>query len=60
MSASERSRLIYKLADLMEDHKEALAQLDTLDNGKPIGETTNADVLLQSITSVITLDGPLK
>ncbi|MEY9867618.1 aldehyde dehydrogenase (NAD+) [Peribacillus sp. B2I2] len=46
MSASERSRLIYKLADLMEDHKEALAQLDTLDNGKPIGETTNADVPL--------------
>ncbi|MFJ5749446.1 aldehyde dehydrogenase family protein [Peribacillus frigoritolerans] len=46
MSASERSRLIYKLADLMEEHKEALAQLDTLDNGKPIGETTNADVPL--------------
>ncbi|WHY54463.1 aldehyde dehydrogenase family protein [Peribacillus simplex] len=46
MSASERSRLIYKLADLMEEHKEAFAQLDTLDNGKPIGETTNADVPL--------------
>ncbi|MGE7766245.1 aldehyde dehydrogenase family protein [Peribacillus sp. NPDC096540] len=46
MSASERSRLIYKLADLMEAHKEELAQLDTLDNGKPIGETTNADVPL--------------
>ncbi|MGE7906541.1 aldehyde dehydrogenase family protein [Peribacillus sp. NPDC094092] len=46
MSAAERSRLIYKLADLMEEHKEALAQLDTLDNGKPIGETTNADVPL--------------
>ncbi|MGM0887397.1 MAG: aldehyde dehydrogenase family protein [Bacillota bacterium] len=46
MSASERSRLIYKLADLMEEHKEALAQLDTLDNGKPIGETTNADIPL--------------
>ncbi|MGG0251215.1 aldehyde dehydrogenase family protein [Peribacillus frigoritolerans] len=46
MSASERSRLIYKLADLMEEHKDALAQLDTLDNGKPIGETTNADVPL--------------
>ncbi|KRF51732.1 betaine-aldehyde dehydrogenase [Bacillus sp. Soil745] len=46
MSASERSRLIYKLADLMEEHKETLAQLDTLDNGKPIGETTNADVPL--------------
>lgn len=46
MSASERSRLMYKLADLMEEHKEALAQLETLDNGKPISETTNADVPL--------------
>lgn len=46
MSASQRSRLIYKLADLMEENKEELAQLDTLDNGKPIRETTNADVPL--------------
>src|SRR5699024_10135116 len=36
MSAADRSRLIYKLADLMEENKEELAQLDTLDNGKPI------------------------
>lgn len=46
MSASQRSRLMYKLADLMEEHKEALAQLETLDNGKPIKETTYADVPL--------------
>ncbi|MGM0879318.1 MAG: aldehyde dehydrogenase family protein, partial [Bacillota bacterium] len=46
MSAAQRSRLIYKLADLMEENKEELAQLDTLDNGKPIRETTNADVPL--------------
>ncbi len=46
MSAASRSRLIYKLADLMEENKEELAQLDTLDNGKPIRETTNADVPL--------------
>lgn len=46
MSAAERSRLIYKLADLMETHSEELAQLDSLDNGKPIRETTNADVPL--------------
>ncbi|WP_019242128.1 MULTISPECIES: aldehyde dehydrogenase family protein [Bacillus] len=46
MSAAERSRLMYKLADLMEEHKEDLAQLETLDNGKPIAETTNADVPL--------------
>lgn len=46
MSASERGRLIYKLADLMEAHKEEFAQLETLDNGKPINETMNADVPL--------------
>lgn len=46
MSAAERSRLMYKLADLMEEHQEELAQLETLDNGKPIRETANADVPL--------------
>ncbi|MFC7393173.1 aldehyde dehydrogenase family protein [Scopulibacillus cellulosilyticus] len=44
MSAAERSKLIYKLADLIEEHKEELAQLDTLDNGKPINEMRIADI----------------
>ena len=46
MSASQRSRLIYKLADLMEENKVELAQLETLDNGKPYSETSKADVPL--------------
>ncbi|MGG0718358.1 aldehyde dehydrogenase family protein [Robertmurraya massiliosenegalensis] len=46
LSAAERSRLMYKLADLMEENREELAQLETLDNGKPIRETTNADIPL--------------
>lgn len=46
MTAAERSRLMYRLADLMEENKEALAQLETLDNGKPIRETRNADIPL--------------
>ncbi|MCM3030929.1 MULTISPECIES: aldehyde dehydrogenase family protein [unclassified Niallia] len=46
ISASERSRLMYKLADLMEENSAELAQLETLDNGKPIRETTNADIPL--------------
>ncbi|MGV3487425.1 MAG: aldehyde dehydrogenase family protein [Tuberibacillus sp.] len=46
MSAAARSRLIYKLADLMEEHSEELAQLESLDNGKPIRESKNADVPL--------------
>lgn len=46
MNPADRSRLMYKLADLMEEHREALAQLETLDNGKPIRETANADIPL--------------
>ncbi|WP_257350959.1 aldehyde dehydrogenase family protein [Pseudalkalibacillus decolorationis] len=44
MSAAERARLIYKLADLIEEHQEALAQLDSLDNGKPINEARAVDL----------------
>lgn len=46
MSAAKRSRLMYKLADLMEENAAELAQLETLDNGKPIRETSNADIPL--------------
>lgn len=46
MSGADRSRLMYKLADLMEKHKDEIAQLETLDNGKPIQETTTADIPL--------------
>lgn len=46
MGTAERSRLMYKLADLMEQNSEELAQLETLDNGKPIRETTHADIPL--------------
>ncbi|MGN7403475.1 aldehyde dehydrogenase family protein [Cytobacillus praedii] len=35
LSAAERARLIYKLADLIEENREELAQLEALDNGKP-------------------------
>ena len=35
MEAAERSHLIYKCADLLEENREELAQLESLDNGKP-------------------------
>lgn len=35
MEAAERSHLIYKFADLLEENREELAQLEALDNGKP-------------------------
>jgi len=44
--ARDRGRLMNKLADLIEQNKQELAELETLDNGKPIGESTNADLPL--------------
>jgi aldehyde dehydrogenase (NAD+) len=44
MSASERGRLIWRLADLIERHIDELAELETLDNGKPIFESRNVDM----------------
>jgi aldehyde dehydrogenase (NAD+) len=44
MSGSERGRLIWKLADLVEQHIDELAELETLDNGKPIFESRNVDM----------------
>ena len=36
MKPAERAGIMFKIASLMEDHAEELAQLETLDNGKPI------------------------
>lgn len=44
MEAVERSHIIYKLADLMEEHREELAQLEALDNGKPYMQALEDDV----------------
>ncbi|TWT34879.1 aldehyde dehydrogenase family protein [Blastopirellula retiformator] len=46
MDARDRGALIYKLAELIEQEKEALAALETLDNGKPIKDALNADLPL--------------
>ncbi|HWR17599.1 MAG TPA: aldehyde dehydrogenase family protein [Terriglobales bacterium] len=46
MTSSERGRLIWKLADLLEKNLEEFAQLEALDNGKPVGVARAADVPL--------------
>ena len=46
MTSSERGRLIWKLADLLEAHVEEFAMLESLDNGKPVGVARVADVPL--------------
>ncbi len=44
MLPSQRSKLLWRLADLMEIHQQELAELETLDNGKPIFFSNRVDV----------------
>jgi aldehyde dehydrogenase (NAD+) len=44
MRASERGRLLYRLADLIEKNAEELARLESLDNGKPLSIAKAVDV----------------
>ena len=44
MSAGERGRLLWKLADMVETNIDELAELETLDNGKPIFESRYVDM----------------
>lgn len=44
MNASERGRLLNKLADAVEQHSEELAALETLDNGKPYRDSLTIDL----------------
>jgi len=44
MTAAARGRLMFALADLMEEHKEELAHLEALDSGKPLAVARDFDV----------------
>ena len=46
VSPQDRSNLLLKIADLMEENAEKLAMIETIDNGKPIRENTLVDVPL--------------
>jgi phenylacetaldehyde dehydrogenase len=48
VSANERGRLLWRLADLIDKNAEQLAQLESLDNGKPLTVARAADVPLAS------------
>jgi aldehyde dehydrogenase (NAD+) len=43
-NASERGRLLHRLADLIESHSDELARLETLDSGKPLSIAKAVDV----------------
>lgn len=48
MTPSERGKLIWKIGDLIEEHLQELAELETLDNGKPLAVAKVADVPLSA------------
>nr|CAC10505.1 succinatesemialdehyde dehydrogenase [Pseudonocardia tetrahydrofuranoxydans] len=44
LNPSERGRLVWRLADLLEEHADEFAQIDALDNGKPVTDARAVDV----------------
>jgi acyl-CoA reductase-like NAD-dependent aldehyde dehydrogenase len=44
LSGEERGRLLWRLAELVEQNADELAELETLDNGKPLRVSRNGDV----------------
>ncbi|KAM9993776.1 hypothetical protein ACTFIZ_011731 [Dictyostelium cf. discoideum] len=44
MTAEDRGKLILKLADLIDQHREHLSDLETLDNGKPLTASSGFDI----------------
>ncbi|XP_017842840.1 aldehyde dehydrogenase, mitochondrial isoform X2 [Drosophila busckii] len=46
MDASDRGRLLYRLADFIERDQTYLASLETLDNGKPYSMSYNVDLTM--------------
>ncbi len=44
MRAAERQRVLWRLGDLILQHADELARLETLDNGKPIFESRQVDI----------------
>jgi aldehyde dehydrogenase (NAD+) len=48
MRPAERQRLLWRLGDLIVEHADELARLETLDNGKPIFESRQVDIPMVS------------
>lgn len=43
---ADRAAVLNKMADIMEENLELLARVETIENGKPVRETLNADIPL--------------
>ena len=53
MSAKDRAQRMWRLADLIEQHKDELAYLESVDNGKPFAVAQAAESRWQLISFVI-------
>ncbi|WP_340611201.1 betaine-aldehyde dehydrogenase [Xenorhabdus bharatensis] len=45
MTATERSRILLKAVDILRERNNELAELETLDTGKPLSETQQVDIV---------------
>ncbi len=45
MKPNQRQRMLWRLADLIEDHAQTIGEIETLDNGKALGPCIEMDVL---------------
>ena len=49
-TGSERARMMWKLAELIEKHAEELTELESINNGKPLAGVRNVDLMLSCET----------
>lgn len=48
IAPAERTRILWRLSELLLAHADELAELETIDTGKPIGETRNIEIPLSA------------
>src|SRR6195256_3791822 len=48
VTPGDRAKLMWKLADLIEQNRDQLAELESLNNGKPIANIRNSDIVNRS------------
>lgn len=58
LPGSERAKYLFRIARIIQERSRELAVLETLDNGKPIRETRDADLPSSPRTSSTTRAGP--
>jgi phenylacetaldehyde dehydrogenase len=58
MSGSDRAKLMWRLAELIEQNRDELAELESLNNGKPIANIRHSDIAMSCEVIRYTPAGP--